>query len=74
MAEIEIFDASYTQDLPPEWIRALGWALASELGASKGVALPRQQALDMRASSLKEQVLEWDQDNSSLFLFPRTWG
>lgn len=72
-AEIDIFSNSYTQDFPPEWIRALGWALASELGSSIGVPLQRQGYIDSRASALKEQVLDADQDNSSLFIYPRMW-
>lgn len=73
-AEFDIFDGTRTQDLPNEWIRPLTWALAAELGPSKGVPLPRQQQLDSRAYSLKQEVLEWDQDESSLFIQPRTWG
>lgn len=73
-AEFDIFDGTRTQDLPNEWIRPLTWALAAELGPSKGVPLPRQQQLDSRAYALKEEVLAWDQDNSSMFIQPRIWG
>ena len=73
-AEFDIFDGTRTQDLPNEWIRPLTWALAAELGPSKGVPLPRQQQLDSRAVSLKNEVMDWDQDNSSLFIQPRIWG
>lgn len=63
-----------TQDFPAEWIRPLEWALASELGPSYGVPLQRQGALDSRAASLKDAVTDWDQDNTSLFIQPRSWG
>lgn len=73
-AEFDIFDGTRTQDLPNEWIRPLTWALAAELGPSRGVPLPRQQQLDSRAYALKEEVLAWDQDEASLFIQPRIWG
>jgi len=72
---LNIFDSDTdTQDFPSEWIRPLEWALASELGPDYGIPLPRQYALDARAASLKDGVTDWDQDNSSLFLYPRQWG
>lgn len=72
---LNIFESDTdTQDFPSEWIRPLEWALASELGPSYGVPLPRQAALDNRAASLKDAVTDWDQDNTSLFLYPRQWG
>jgi hypothetical protein len=70
MSEIDVFDGTATQDFPNEWIRALGWALASELAIDRGLPVQRQQQLDMRASSLKEDLLDWNQDNSPLFLQP----
>jgi len=70
----DIFDGTRTQDLPAEWIRALEWALAAELGQSYGVPPQRQQYLDMKASNLKDQALGWDQDNSSMYIYPRKWG
>jgi hypothetical protein len=72
---LQIFESDTdTQDFPSEWIRPLTWALASELGPSYGLPLPRQQALDARASSLKDAVEDWDQDNNSMFIYPRSWG
>lgn len=72
---MEIFvNSADLSDLPDEWTRPLGWALAAEIGPSKGVPIPRQQILDARASSLYEDVLDWDQDDSSIFLQPRRWG
>ena len=73
-AELDIFNGTRTQDLPSEWIRALEWALASELGPAYGVDAQRQAMLDQRASGLKHQALDWDQDKSSMFLHPRFWG
>lgn len=71
----KIFDSDTdTQDFPSEWIRPLEWALASELGPAYGLPLPRQAALDNRAASLKDAVTDWDQDNTSLFIYPRQWG
>lgn len=71
----QIFKASTdTQDFPSEWIRALEWALAAEMGPSYGIPLQRQAYLDNKASSLKESVEDWDQDTSSLFLYPQHWG
>jgi len=72
---INVFDEDTdTQDFPSEWIRPLEWALASELGPAYGVPLQRQGALDSRAASLKNEVTEWDQDNTSLFIYPRSFG
>jgi len=74
MSPFDIFDGTAIQDAPPEWTRTLGWMLAAELGSSKGVPLQRQGYLDTKASALKEDLLDWDTDNSSLFLQPRQWG
>lgn len=71
MSAFDIFDGTATQDAPPEWTRTLGWLLAAELGSAKGVPLPRQQYIDIKAGSLKESLLDWDTDNSSLYLQPR---
>ena len=74
-SSLDIFDSDTdTQDFPSEWIRALIWALAAELGPAYGLRLDRQQSLDARAASLKNEVLSWDQDNTSLFIYPRIWG
>ena len=59
------------QDMPNEWIRPLEWALAAELGQAFGLRTDRQMYLDQKAASLYMQALEWDQDNTSLFLSPR---
>lgn len=72
---LNIFETGVnTQDFPSEWIRSLEWALAAELGPAYGVPLPRQQQLDSRAATLKNEVGDWDQDNSSLYIYPRMWG
>jgi hypothetical protein len=72
---LEIFDTQAdTPDFPQEWQRPLAWALASELGPSYGIPAPRQAQIDARAASLYDSVLDWDQDNSSIFLQPRSWG
>ena len=63
-----------TPDFPEEWFRALEWALSSELAIQYGLPLDRQAALDARAASLKSQAEDWDQDNSSLYIYPRQWG
>jgi hypothetical protein len=73
-APIDIFDGTADQDFPAEWTRTLGWLLAAELGQAKGVPLQRQQYLDMKAMALKEDLLDWDADNTSLYLQPRQWG
>lgn len=74
-APLEIFaTAAETQDFPSEWIRPLTWALASEIGMAFAVPPERQNMLDARAASFKEQVTEWDQDNASLYIYPRMWG
>lgn len=71
---IELFDsASDTQDFPAEWVRALSWALAAEAGHSFGIPPARQASVDARAASLKEQVLDWDQTNASIFLQPQSY-
>jgi len=72
---LEIFDSETdTQDFPSEWIRPLEWALAAELGMTYGIPPQRQMMLDQKASALKNEVEDWDQDNTSLFLYPREWG
>jgi hypothetical protein len=74
MAGFDIFDGTATQDAPPEWTRTLGWLLAAELGMAKGIPLPRQQYIDAKAGALKEDLLDWDMDSSSMYLQPRLWG
>ena len=72
---LNVFDSdSDTQDFPSEWIRPLEWALAAELGPIYGIPQPRQASLDNRAASLKDEVMDWDQDNTSLYIYPRMWG
>lgn len=72
-SEFDIFDGTRTQDFPNEWIRPLRAALAAELSVPYGIDQSRQQMLYQRASALYEDVLAWDQDNSSLFIQPQVW-
>lgn len=59
-----------TQDAPSEWIRPLAWALAAELGQAYGIRTDRQAYIDQKAAALYSDVLDWDQDNASIFIQP----
>jgi hypothetical protein len=53
----EDFDAATDNpDFPQEWLRALKWNLASEIGIEFGTPKARQDAIDKRASALLIEI------------------
>ena len=70
-APIDIFDAgTEASDFPAEWIIALGWGLAAELALSYGTSESRIGYIEAKADEKKQEVLDWDQTNASIFLVP----
>ena len=72
-AEIDIFSNTSSQDFPNEWILPLEWMLADQLAPSFSVSPQRQVIIAARADAAHEKVLDWDQDNSSIYLQPTIW-
>jgi len=68
MLPIEDFDSSNIDpDFPQEWLRALKWNLASDLGPEYGLDLRRQSYIDKRASKMLEDVSDFDSEGGSVY-------
>lgn len=68
MLPIEDFDSSNVDpDLPQEWLRAIKWGLASDLGPEYGIDLKRQVYVDRKANRLLEEVSDFDSEGASVF-------
>lgn len=57
---------SDSPDFPQEWVNALSWALASELGPEFGVPPNRQQVLDARASTSVQVMMSFDRNPATI--------
>lgn len=57
-------------DFPSEWIMALKWAIAAELGPQYGVKAERQIVLEAKAAQTLEEVLGHDVERDSMSLQP----
>lgn len=66
LLSIEDFDsASDDADFPQEWLLALKWSLASELGPEYGLDLDRQRYVDSRARFYRTEAAEFDTELAS---------
>lgn len=69
---IEDMDASGNDpDFPQEWLEAIKYGLASRLGPEYGIPLQRQSYLDNMAEMFKEQLMDWDAEETSITIAPR---
>lgn len=57
-------------DFPSEWNLPLKWAIAAELGPSRGVSESKQVILETKAASTLNQVLGFDVERDNLSLQP----
>lgn len=68
MLPIEDFDSSnINADFPQEWLKALKWNLAADLGMEYGLDINKQRYLDRKAEKLLEQVSPFDAEGGSVF-------
>lgn len=68
MMPLEDFDSSNIDpDFPQEWLKALRWNLASDLGPEYGIALRRQVYIDTRAKTLLDMVSGFDAEAGSVY-------
>lgn len=56
-----------TADLPQEWVNALMWNLARELGPIYSVSAPRWQLITQQADVKLELVKGWDREDQSVY-------
>lgn len=71
LRKIEDFDGSADDaDMPQEWLRALSYALASELALKYGTPPPVRDEITRRAAEAKALIDSWDTEPASLFLQP----
>lgn len=67
----EDFDAASDEmDFPLEWGRALVWSLAADLAFKYGIEYKRAITLQQKATVIKENVMQFDQEMTSLFIIP----
>lgn len=57
-------------DFPAEWILPLTWELAYQLSPNYGVPPDERKAWKMEAKALKQEALDFDQEEGSLYLMP----
>lgn len=57
-------------DMPVEWMRAVKYALAADVAPEYAVPLRERQAIEAKAQLLLEQVLDWDQEDGSIYFQP----
>lgn len=68
MMPIEDFDSSnINADFPQEWLKAIKWNLAADLGPEYGLDLRRQTYLDARARIFLEDVSDFDAEGGSVY-------
>ena len=68
MLPIQDFDSSNVDpDFPQEWLRALKWNLAADLGPEYGVPLDRQMFLEAKASKMLDEVSAFDEEVGSVY-------
>ena len=68
MMPIEDFDASDNNaDFPQEWLKAIKWNLAADLGPEYGLDLRRQTYIDARARMFLEDVSDFDAEGASVY-------
>jgi hypothetical protein len=57
-------------DFPSEWFLALKWGLMSELASSYDKPLADRQYYDAKAKFFKDELVDWDVENASVFFVP----
>lgn len=68
---LEDFDAAGNNpDFPVEWMAALIWGLAADLGPEYGVPLDRQSYLDNKAAFFLNEAMGFDDEETSVFMMP----
>lgn len=68
MLPIEDFDTeAINPDFPQEWLKAIKWGLASDIGPEYGLELKRQAYIDYRARVLLEHVNGFDAEAGSVY-------
>jgi hypothetical protein len=68
-----IYDITTAQaiiDFPNEWMNVLVWNLADQLAIEYGVPANSRQEIAQRASAYKEQLMDWDVEEASVFFRP----
>jgi len=68
-AQIEDFDvAGDDPDYPQEWLSALAFGLAADLGYEYGLPLDRLSVLEQKAQYYINKAKDFDQENGSIYL------
>lgn len=57
-------------DFPAEWILPLTWELSYQLAAHYGIPPDERKAWKMEAKALKQEALDYDQEEGSIYLMP----
>lgn len=57
-------------DMPVEWMRPVKYLLAADIAPEYYVPLQEYQLIERKAQALLDQVLAWDQEDSSIYLQP----
>lgn len=71
---IEDFDnASDSPDLPPQWLKALTFNLASDLAPTFNCVGPAYDKIDAKAMQYLEEAKEFDVESESVYLMPTRW-
>lgn len=63
-------DTDDSLDVPSEWYLPLKWAVAAELGPSRGISDNRQVILESKAAATLQEALDFDVERESLSLQP----
>lgn len=70
-APFEDMDADSNDfDFPAEWILPLSWELAYQLSPNYGIPPDERKAWKMEAKALKQEALDYDQEEGSVYLMP----
>lgn len=67
-------DISDTLDYPDEYLMALKWGIAADIGPSYGVKETRQQVIEGKAFETLESALDNDQELDSIYIGPDRSG
>jgi hypothetical protein len=70
VAQIPLGDVTVGTDIPDfpnEWIQALTWGLADELALEYGCHINQRQEIMVKAEKYRNDLTDWDVENSSTF-------
>ena len=59
-------------EFPSEWYEAIKYGLAARLAPEYGIPRLERILLHQEATAIKDAVMDWDQEDSSIYLFPET--